>query len=196
MIIWSGSPTRGPQAVPGRYQVRVTANGMTQTRPFTIRRDPRLIGVTDADLREQFALASRITARTNDANEAVIRIRALRDQLTQRASATAKPEIRGAITPIVTDLTRIEENLYQTRNRSGQDPLNFPIKLNNRLAALKESVEGGDSRPTAAAYVVFRELSANLDTQLAALRAITDQRIPQVNKLLTASGEKAVVDSR
>jgi photosystem II stability/assembly factor-like uncharacterized protein len=195
MIIWSGSPTRGPQAVPGRYQVRVTANGMTQTKPFTIRRDPRLIGVTDADLREQFALASKITARTNDANEAVIRVRSLRDQLTQRASVTAKPEIRNAITPIVTDLTRIEEELYQTRNRSGQDPLNFPIKLNNRLAALKESVEGGDSRPTAASYVVFRELSANLDTQLAALRAITDHRIPQINKLLIAAGEKAVVDS-
>ncbi|HUQ47591.1 MAG TPA: glycosyl hydrolase [Gemmatimonadaceae bacterium] len=195
MIVWSANPTSGPQAVPGRYQVRITANGMTQTKPFTIRRDPRLVGVTDADLKEQFALASKITARTNDANEAVIRVRSLRDQLSQRAGVTAKPEIRSAIIPIVTELTRIEEELYQTRNRSGQDPLNFPIKLNNRLAALKESVERGDARPTAASYVVFRELSADLDKHLAALRSITDQRISQVNKLLAAAGEKTVVDS-
>ncbi|MEP6508530.1 MAG: glycosyl hydrolase, partial [Gemmatimonadales bacterium] len=195
MIIWSGNPTSGPMAMPGTYQVRVSANGMTETKPFTIRRDPRLIGITDADLREQYALASKITARTNDANQAVIRARALRDQLTERASATTRPDIRSAITPVVTDLTRIEEALYQTRNRSGQDPLNFPIKLNNRLATLKEVVESGDARPTAGSYIVFKELSANLDTQLAALRSITGQRIPQLNKLLSAAGQKAITDS-
>ena len=192
MIIWGGNATAGPMALPGRYQVRVTANGMTETKPFTIRKDPRLIGVTDEDLREQFGLATKISARINDANQSVIRIRALRSQLTERAAATSRPDIRAAITPVVTDLTRIEESLYQTRNRSGQDPLNFPIKLNDRLTSLKESVEGGDSRPTAASYVVFRELSSNLDTQLAALRAITDQRIPAINKLLAATGVKQV----
>ncbi|MEO5904504.1 MAG: glycosyl hydrolase [Gemmatimonadaceae bacterium] len=195
MIIWSGNPTSGPMAVPGSYQVRVSANGMTETKPFTIRRDPRLIGITDADLKQQYALASKITSRTNDANQAIIRIRALRDQLAQSAVASTQSDIKSAITQVVTDLTRIEEALYQTRNRSGQDPLNFPIKLNNRLATLREVVESGDARPTAGSYSVFKELSADLDTQLAALRAITDQRIPQLNKLLTASGKKPITVS-
>ena len=153
------------------------------------------IGVSDEDLREQFSLASKISARINDTNQSVIRIRSLRTQLAERAAATSRPDIRAAITPVVTDLTRIEESLYQTRNRSGQDPLNFPIRINDRLTALKESVEGGDSRPTAASFVVFRELSSNLDTQLAALRAITDQRIPAINKLLAAASQKPIVDT-
>jgi len=195
MIIWSGNPTSGPMAVPGTYQVRVSANGITETKPFMIRRDPRLIGITDSDLKEQYALASKITARTNDANKAVIRVRALRDQLTERARATTQSDIGSAITGVVTDLTRIEEALYQTRNRSGQDPLNFPIKLNNRLATLKEVVESGDARPTAGSYAVFKELSADLDTQLAALRSLTDKAIPQVNKLLISAAQRPITDS-
>jgi hypothetical protein len=51
------------------------------------------------------------------------------------------------------------------RNRSGQDPLNFPIKLNNRLAALGRSVQTG-AKPTAAAYKVYEELSRELDAVL------------------------------
>ncbi len=194
MIIWSANPSAGPVAPPGRYLVRVAANGMSATKPFTIRRDPRLIGVTDNDLREEFALASRINSRTDDANRAVIRIRALRDQLVDRAARTSRPDIRTAIAPVGASLTTIEEALYQTRNRSRQDPLNFPIRLNNRLAALKESVEGGDSRPTAAAYVVFRELSAELDIQLAALTAVRHGRISAINQLLVAAGEKPITD--
>ena len=73
-------------------------------------------------------------------------------------------------------------------------PVGWP-SCHNRLASLKESIEGGDSRPTAASYVVFRELSADLGVPLAALKSITDQRIPPINKLLAAAGEKPVVDS-
>ena len=160
MILWSGSAS-GPLAPPGQYQVRLTANGRTETQSFTVRRDPRLIGVTDAGLREQFALAQKINKRVSDANDAVIRIRVARDQLQKRDPSS----------PFIAKLTKIEEDLYQVRNRSGQDPLNFPIRLNNRLAALQRSVETGDARPTAAAYVVFKELSSELDRELAELDA-------------------------
>lgn len=77
-------------------------------------------------------------------------------------------------------LLAIEEDLYQTKNRSGQDPLNFPIKINDRIAALGSSVEKGDARPTAAAYVVFKELSADLDVILRRLDSVdaTDVKAP------------------
>jgi len=160
MILWGGSAS-GPDAPPGQYRVRLTANGRTETQSFTVRRDPRLIGVTDADLREQFTLAQKINKRVSDANDAVIRIRVARDRLQKRDPSS----------PFIAKLTKIEGDLYQVRNRSGQDPLNFPIRLNNRLAALQRSVETGDARPTAAAYVVFKELSAELDRELAELDA-------------------------
>ena len=87
-------------------------------------------------------------------------------------------------------LTRIEEDLYQVRNRSGQDPLNFPIRLNNRLAALQRSVETGQSRPTAASYQVLRELSADLDGELAQLDALIRDDLPKLNTLIVAAGQR------
>ena len=70
---------------------------------------------------------------------------------------------------MIADLTQLEENLYQFRNQSSQDPLNFPIKLNNKIAALQSIVETGDNRPTDAAYKVFEELKGELKVQLAQL---------------------------
>ncbi|MEO5589622.1 MAG: glycosyl hydrolase [Gemmatimonadaceae bacterium] len=192
MFIWSGNPTAGPVAPPGRYQVRVSANGVTETKPFTIRRDPRIIGVTDADLREQSALATKINDRTDEANRAVIRIRSLREQFTQRTANSTNADMRARAGSISTELTRIEEALYQTQNRSGQDPLNFPIKLNNRLASLRRSVETGDAKPTAAAYVVLKELSAELDKHLAALDHVVSGDIARFNASAGAWGIKPV----
>jgi hypothetical protein len=196
MILWSGNAVSGPMAPPGSYSIRISANGVTQTKSFTLRRNPRTIGVTDADLREQFALASRINDRTNAANQAVIRIRALRDQVRDRASSSTNTELRTQADAITSELTRIEEELYQTRNRSGQDPLNFPIKLNNRLAALRRSVETGDSKPTAAAYVVLKELSAELDKHLAALDRVVTRDIARFNSRAAEWNVKPIQVSR
>jgi len=82
----------------------------------------------------------------------------------------------------------VEQELYQVQNQSNQDPLNFPIKLNNRLASLRRSVETGDARPTNGAYKVFNELSAELDTHLGNLNTILKKELPRVNKILEASG--------
>ena len=78
----------------------------------------------------------------------------------------------------------MEEEIYQVRNQSNQDPLNFPIKLNNRIAALRRSVETGDARPTSATYVVFRELSAELDAQLARLKGLVNGDLAELNRML------------
>jgi hypothetical protein len=78
----------------------------------------------------------------------------------------------------------IEEDLYQVRNQSGQDPLNFPIKLNNRLAALQRSVETGQARPTDAAYVVFEELSKELTGHLAKLDQVIKMDLKSLNDKL------------
>ncbi|HKG90673.1 MAG TPA: glycosyl hydrolase [Gemmatimonadaceae bacterium] len=188
MIIWSARPQLGPAAPPGRYQVRLTANGRTLTQPLTVRRDPRLKGVTDADLREQFALAVKVRDRTTAANDAVVRIRRVRRDLAERAAKGNDARVAAAADSLRARLTAIEEELYQVRNRSGQDPLNFPIKLNNRLAALRRSIETGDARPTAGAYRVFTELSAELDARLAELERLMRDELPRVNALLGERG--------
>jgi photosystem II stability/assembly factor-like uncharacterized protein len=190
LILWGGRTDIGPAAPPGQYQVRVSANGATQTAKFTIRRDPRFKHSTDPDLVRQYQLASEILARENAANGAVIRIRRIKAEVTDRMGKTGSLATLGS--SLVQRLATVEETIYQVRNRSGQDPLNFPIRLNDRLAALRRSVEDSETRPTDAAYVVFKELSAELDRELGRLEAIVKTDLAAFNRAAAAKGAREV----
>lgn len=146
--------------------------------------DPRLKGVTVADLRQQFALATQIRDRLSAANDAVLRIRRLKSAIAQRLATAQAPEIVASASDVTRKLSTVEENLYQVRNRSGQDPLNFPIKLNNRIGALGRSVSTGDARPTNAAFTVYRELSAELDKELTQLQHVIATDVEALNRVL------------
>jgi hypothetical protein len=184
LSLWSASAEQGPLAVPGQYRIRVTAAGQSLTQPLTVRMDPRLKGVTLADLREQFALATQLRDRLSAANDAVLRIRRLKSAIAQRIAHADAPDVTATASDVTRKLSVVEENLYQVRNRSGQDPLNFPIKLNNRIGALERSVMTGDARPTAASYTVYRELSSQLDAELKRLEQVIGTDVEALNRVL------------
>ncbi len=167
MIMWGARPQQGPLAVPGKYHIRLMTGGQTFNEDFEIRADPRLKGVTVADMREQFKLAMELRDKVSQANEAVIQIRSIKASIQKKANKTATDQ------KLLQQLTTIEEELYQVRNQSNQDPLNFPIKINNRIAALWRSVETGDSKPTAASYEISKQLTTELDKQITELKKIT-----------------------
>lgn len=196
MIIWSARPQNGPKAPPGKYQVRFTSGNYSQTYPFSIKIDPNLKGVTEQDLQEQFQLAVKIRDKETAANDAVIRIRNLRKQWNERVKEAADTSLNALARPFLQQLTVIEEDLYQTKNQSGQDPLNFPIRLNNRLSALRRSLETGDAKPTAGAYKVFEELSKELDGHLNKLNTIISAELPKLNQQLTTKNLKAIADGK
>lgn len=188
MIIWSARPTRGPKAPLGQYQVRLTAGNFSKSFPFELKIDPNLKGITAAHLQEQFDLASKIRDKTSLANNAVIRIRKIKAAISKSIENSDAESLQRTAKNLLDQLSAIEEELYQVKNRSNQDPLNFPIKLNNRLASLRRSIENGDARPTDGAYQVFAELSKELDTHLAALKRVIASDLPKVNELLSAEG--------
>jgi hypothetical protein len=195
MIFWAGGVT-GPAAVPGAYSVRMTVNGQTFTQPLTLLKDPR-VSATQADLQEQFNFLIRIRDRTSDANNAVRTIRNVKAQLADRAKAMPADRaaaFRTAADALASRLSAIEAEIYQVKNQSGQDPLNYPIRLNNKIAALAGVVGGTDAKPTAQSYAVFAQLSSQLDTQLAAMHAALGD-LSSVNTMLTAAGLKPVVPS-
>jgi hypothetical protein len=128
--------------------VRLTAGDYKETQKFAVTIDPRLAGVTQADLQEQFDLAIKIRDKTSEANDAVSRIREIKNQARERVEKAKDSKISTAADALAKKLSVVEEEIYQVRNRSNQDPLNFPITLNNRLAALRRSVETGDASPT------------------------------------------------
>ncbi len=195
LIMWAGN-TRGPQAPPGRYAVRLTANGVTKTQEFEIRRNAAVKGATDADLQEQFALAKQISGKVSAAHEAVVRIRSIKDQIAERAGKSTDARVKAASQQLTEKLTGVEGEIYQHRNRSSQDPLNFPIRLNNKLAALQGIVESGDYKPTDQSYAVFKDLSSRLDRQFASLDLIVKTDLAAFNKLLVGKKLAAVKDAQ
>jgi hypothetical protein len=185
LIMWAAS-TRGPQAAPGRYTVKLTSGGTTKTQDFMIRRNEAGTTVTDADLQAQFTLAKQINDRVSAANEAVIRIRDIKAQIADRTAKGSDSAISAAGQALTDKLTEVEGEIYQYRNRSNQDPLNYPIRLNNKLAALQGVVESGDYKPTDQSYEVFKDLSTRLDAQLARLDDLVKGDLAAFNKQLAA----------
>jgi hypothetical protein len=187
LIMWAAS-SRGPIAPPGSYQVRVTADGQTETQTFAIRREPHVLkDVSDQDLQEEFDLAMKVRDKASQANEAVLLIRGIKAQIKDRRGKL-DPKSAAAAVKSLDDLEKqlsaIEEEIYQVRLQSSQDPLNFPIKLNNKIAALQGVIESADVKPTEQAYSVFRTLSNALDEHLGQLDTATKTKMPPVNQLL------------
>ena len=163
MILWGGGVT-GPAAPPGTYTVRMTVDGQTQTQPLVVKRHP-LYSATDADLQAQFDLAIQIRDKVSEANQAVIDIRNMKQQIADRLTKSSDAKLKTAGDRLAANLSAVEADIYQVKNQSGQDPLNFPIKTNNRLASLLSMVGNGDGKPTTNAPIIFQDLSKELKAE-------------------------------
>jgi photosystem II stability/assembly factor-like uncharacterized protein len=182
MILW-GATQNGPMVLPGVYTVRLTADGVAQTQPFTIAKHP-LRPVSDADLEYQWNLASRIRDKVNEANLSVIKIRRLKGDIASRVKDSPK-EVQEAGAKLTQSLAVVEEAIYQVRNQSGQDPLNFPIKTNNRLASLLRVTVTGEGRPTGNVEAILDELIKELAGHTDRLDKTLATDLPAFNRMLT-----------
>lgn len=192
LILWADMKT-GPTAVPGEYTATLTVNGESQSVNFNVVPDPRSPS-TPEDFAAQFAFvkeARDLLSRTHDEISNIRSLRAQMDGLKTRlegADDTATEPLVAEIDAINAAMTSIEEALYQTQNQSRQDPLNYPIRLNNKLVSLMRSVAGGDAAPTAQAVAVKQELSAAITSQLDALSELLGSRVPALNAQIKAAG--------
>jgi photosystem II stability/assembly factor-like uncharacterized protein len=160
MIIWSARPQLGPIAPPGKYIIELTINNEKYETSIDLIKDPR-IDVSDDDINVQFNFAMEIRNQTDLANRSVIEIRNMKvhlDSIISKKSSSSSAKIKK----LKSKLETIESSIYQVKNQSGQDPLNFPIRVNNRLAYLRKSVESGDGLPTKGSREVFELLKDEL----------------------------------
>jgi hypothetical protein len=181
MILW-GATQNGPMVLPGTYTVRLTADGAVQTQSFAIAKHP-LRPISDADLQYQWDLAGRIRDKVNEANTAVIRIRRIKGDIASRTKDATK-EVQDAGAKLAQALSAVEEDVYQVRNQSGQDPLNFPIKTNNRLASLLRVAVTGEGRPTSNVEVIFKDLVEELRGHTDRLDRVISTDLPAFNRML------------
>ena len=179
MILWGGG-VADPAAPPGTYQVRMTVDGRAHTQPLVVKRHP-LFTATDADLKEQFDLAIRIRDRVSEANNAVVRIRDIKAQVAERIQKSPDARLKAAGDALVSRLSAIEGAIYQVRNQSGQDPLNFPIRINNRLASLLTVVNRGDGKPVGNVIPIFDDLVRDLKVQTDRLASVLSEDLETFN---------------
>ncbi|HSR68839.1 MAG TPA: glycosyl hydrolase [Acidobacteriota bacterium] len=194
--VMSLSFTGGPTAPPGTYQARLTVDGQEQTRTFEVEKDPRW-AVTDDELSEQFRLTLEIRDLLTSSHDALRTLRSLREQaeaLARRASEAGKDdEIKEAAKQLGEKLTAVEDELFQSKHESGQDPINFPSRIDNQIAYLYSVVNGQDARPTEGSYQRFEDLRAELDPVLQKLNEIVENDLQAFNRLLEEKGAQGVM---
>jgi len=190
LVLW-GATTNGPAALPGSYQVRLTVDGRSTTQPLTVKPHP-YFATSDADLREQFELASAIRDKVNEANAAVMQIRRIKQQLADRVQKSQSADVKAIAEQMTRELSAVEEDVYQVRNQSNQDPLNFPIKTNNRLASLLRVVQAGDGKPLGNVVPIFNDLQAELKAETDRLQRVLSTYLPRFNQLAQRLGLEAI----
>ncbi|RIA08295.1 sortilin (neurotensin receptor 3) [Flavobacteriaceae bacterium MAR_2010_72] len=184
MILWWAS-LDGPQAIPGTYKVALKVNDEVLTQPFIIVADPRAES-TLADMQKQFDFIKDVNKTMDDAHKSIKKIRNIKEQLsafeTQYKGNESVKDLLEKSKKLKEEFTAIEEALYQTKNRSGQDPLNFPIRLTNKLGHLNSLVGMGDFAPTDQDVAVKNELTQQINVQLAAFNKLISDEISAFNK--------------
>ena len=193
--LWAGG-TDGPEVVPGKYQVRLTVNGKSSTAPLEIVPDTRL-KVGQEDLEKQLELLLKIRDRVTQTHETVNQIRDIRAQISalnkRLENQPQAKSVAEAGKQLDKKMTEVEEVLIQTKAKSNQDVLNYPIRLNNYLVALGGVVESADSAPTQVSYDVFNMLSKQVDEQLARWKQILGTDIPAYNEVVKKQEVPAII---
>jgi hypothetical protein len=186
MILW-GATTNGPQALPGAYQVRLTVDGKSQTQPLAVRKHP-IRNTPDADMTEQVNVALQIRDKISEANRAVIQIRRIKDDVKDRLTKSQDAPLKAAGDRLTANLSAVEQDIYQVKNQSGQDPLNFPIKTNNRLASLLGMTLRGEGKPTANIYPIFEDLKKELKSETDRLEEVLGADLAAFNQAAQKAG--------
>ncbi len=184
MILW-GASLNGPRAVPGRYIVHLDINGDHQSEEFTILADPRA-EVSREEMQKQYSFVTEINRTIDSAHSAIKRIRKISKQLDEFTKRYEGQESTKTLVERAKKMKegfeKVEKALYQTKNRSRQDPLNFPIRLTNKLGHLSNLVTIDDFPPTAQDIAVKDELTEKINEQLNAFNDLLDTEIQSFNK--------------
>ncbi len=194
-MVYYGSPNLGPKAVPGIYRIRLTVNQVSQEQEFEILKDPR-IETTTEELREQFEFLIKVRDKVSEANQGVTDIRKIKSDLTTLLNKVAQDpqhkDLADAVRSFEQKLTTHENNIHETRNMSVQDPLNYGIKVGNRLAHLMYEQGMGDFRPTRQGEEVRQKLNGEIDAELTGLRKTIEENVRQINQLARERGIEVI----
>lgn len=195
MILWMGG-TGGPTVIPGDYPVEIIVGNKKFSTTISVKPNPGSTA-TDKDYQAQLNFLLKVRDKLTETHKAIKTIRKVIPQVDRLKAHLnqfgGQKKLIGSCDELKKRLSSIENALYQTKNRSGQDPLNFPIKLNNRLSALVGNVASGDNPPTVQAEVFRKEVTALIDQQLKKLKEVLATELPKLNESVFQAKVPAII---
>jgi photosystem II stability/assembly factor-like uncharacterized protein len=189
MILWWAS-LDGPMALPGTYKAELSVNDEKVYQNFNILSNPTS-EATESDMKMQFDFINEINTKMTEIHKALKNVTKVSNQVgVLKKSLKDKEKYKALLTfadTLVKDLTKIEETLYQTKSKSGQDPLNFPIRLNNKLAHLNSLTRIGNYAPTQQAIDFKNEITKEIDAELVKLNSLFTNGVKELNRKVKES---------
>ena len=185
MILWNGG-IGSAKAAPGKYTGKIKYGNDSADFSFVIKPNPAY-AATEADYDAQVSFLLSVRDKFNEVQKAIRNIRTVRSQimeLNSKIDVKSHKEIKQLADSINKQITAVEEALYQTKAKSGQDVLNFPIRLNDKIAGLYGVASSGQNAPSRQVREVFADLSAQANLQLSKLKQVLDTDVKQLNKLI------------
>lgn len=185
MILWNGG-IGSAKAAPGKYTGKIKYGNDSADFSFVIKPNPAYTA-TEADYDAQVSFLLSVRDKFNEVQKAIRNIRTLRTQINElnaKVDGKTNKEIKQLADSINKQITAVEEALYQTKAKSGQDVLNFPIRLNDKIAGLYGVASSGQNAPSKQVREVFADLSAQANLQLTKLKQVLDTDVKQLNKLI------------
>jgi hypothetical protein len=185
MILWTGVPNN-IVAPPGNYFARIKIDKDSVEVPFTIKGDPNY-KISQEDYEAQFTFLQEVQNKFNEVQKAIRNIRTVRGQLndfTSRLGKDMPKDVKQLADSIHKQMTAVEETLYQTKAKSSQDVLNYPIKLNDKLGGIFNVANSGNMPPSQQVKEAYADIAAQCDSALAKLKKIFDQDVPALNEMI------------
>ena len=183
MVLYS-SPNVGPKVAPGKYNIKMTYNDQIQQKEFEIVKDPR-VKISQADYEDQLEFLINVRDEVSKANQKIIDIRNIKNNMifiSEKAGDNI--ELQEMINNYLTDVSEIENNIHMTKNQSRQDPLNYGIRINNRIAFLLADSQRGDYPPTDQSKEFFIQVKGELDSEIMKLDALIDKHSQKIENYL------------
>jgi photosystem II stability/assembly factor-like uncharacterized protein len=195
---YSGTGPKGPLALPGEYQVKLTVGGKSQTAPLHLVIDPRTKGA-EAALQKQFALAVQVNDRISQLHQAINEIRDVKSQIQSLHKRFGDdPKLKGALDAadsVDHKMSDVEQQLIQMNMKGSEGNLAFPSMLNERFDAFSHSIDAGDTEPTKSQLDIFQMLGGKLDEQLKKWSQIKTDDVPKVSGLIKDANLPALLIS-
>ena len=183
MVLYS-SPNVGPKVTPGKYNIKMTYNDMVFQEEFEIVKDPR-VKISQADYQDQLEFLIDVRDEVSKANQQIIDIRRIKNNMSFILDKTKdNNELQEMINKYLDDISVVENNIHMTKNQSRQDPLNFGIRINNRIAFLLADSQRGDYPPTDQSKEFFSQVKEELDIEVTNLKAIIEKHSQKIEEYL------------